>query len=91
MREGFAPEAEQAVRVSLLLSAIAEREGFDIPFSEIEAELKTMAQDAGVPYEKVRELYGDEERMDGLRNRLLERKAMVFLAENAEVREEAAE
>lgn len=91
MREGFAPDAEQAVRMSLLLSAIAEKEGFEVPFSEIEEEWKTMAEGAGIPYEKVREVYGDEERMDGLRSRLMERKAMVFLAENAETREEAAE
>lgn len=83
MRERFAPEAEEAVRASLLLAAIAEAEGLDVPFSEIEAEMKTLASAAGIEYEKVREYYGDEERMDTLRNGLLERKAMAFLLENA--------
>ncbi len=83
MRERFAPEAEEAVRASLLLAAIAEAEGLDVPFSEIEAEMKTLAAAAGIEYEKVREYYGDEERMDTLRNGLLERKAMAFLLENA--------
>jgi hypothetical protein len=41
-------------------------------------------------YEKVRELYGDEERMDDLRAKLLGRKAMEFLLANAETREEEA-
>src|SRR3972149_3413519 len=37
MRERFAPNAERSVRLSLLLSAIAEKEGIDGPYSEIEA------------------------------------------------------
>jgi FKBP-type peptidyl-prolyl cis-trans isomerase (trigger factor) len=41
-------------------------------------------------YEKVRELYGDEERLDALRTRLLERKVMAYLLENAQVGEEVA-
>ena len=90
MRERFAPNAERAVRVSLLLSAIAEREGLDVPFSEIEAEMQEMAAAAGMEYEKVRELYGDEDRMDGLRNGLLDRKTMAFLLANADVKEEVA-
>ena len=56
----------------------------------LEAEMKEMASRAGIEYEKIRELYGDEERMDTLRNGLLERKVMAFLLENAEVREEVA-
>jgi trigger factor len=90
MKERFAPNAERAVRVSLLLDAIAKQEAVDVPFSEIEAEMKAMAAAARMGYEKVRELYGDEDRMDALRNRLLERKVMAFLLENAHVKEEVA-
>jgi trigger factor len=90
MKERFAPNAERAVRVSLLLDAIAKQEAVDVPFSEIEAEMKEMAVAARMSYEKVRELYGDEDRMDALRNRLLERKVMAFLIENANVKEEVA-
>jgi trigger factor len=90
MRERFAPNADRTVRLSLLLSAIAEKEDIDVPFSEIEAEMKEMASRGGIEYEKIRELYGDEERMDNLRNGLLDRKVMAFLLENAEVKEEVA-
>jgi trigger factor len=88
MKERFAPNAERTVRVSLLLDAIAKQESIDVPFSEIESEMKEMAAAARMSYEKVRELYGDEERMDALRNRLLERKVMGFLMDNAKVTEE---
>ena len=90
MKERFAPNAERAVRVSLLLDAIAKQETIDVPFSEIESEMKEMAAVARMSYEKVRELYGDEDRLDALRNRLLERKVMAFLLENADVKEEVS-
>ncbi|MDA8123047.1 MAG: trigger factor [Deltaproteobacteria bacterium] len=90
MRERFAPGAERIVRVSLLLSAVAKLEDIEVSFPEIEAEMKEIAEGARTSYEKVRELYGDEERMDALRDRLLERKVMAFIVANAEVREEVA-
>ncbi|MGE5699087.1 MAG: trigger factor [Deltaproteobacteria bacterium] len=88
MKERFAPNAERTVRVSLLLEAIAKQEAIDVQFSEIESEMKDMAAAARMSYEKVRELYGEEDRMDALRNRLLEKKVMAFLLDNAKVTEE---
>ena len=88
MKERFAPNAERTVRVSLLLESIAKQEAIDVQFSEIESEMKDMAAAARMSYEKMRELYGDEDRMDALRNRLLEKKVIAFLMENAKVTEE---
>jgi trigger factor len=90
MKERYAPNAERSVRLSLLLAAIAEKEGIDVPYSEIEAEMKDMAARSGIEYEKIREMYGDEERMDNLRNRLLEKKVMASLLESAVAKEEVA-
>jgi hypothetical protein len=44
-----------------------------------------------VELEKIKEKYSSEEGMDSLRDRLMERKVMNFLLENAEVKEEVAE
>ena len=90
MRERFAPNADRSVRLSLLLAAIAEKEGIDVPYAEIEAELKEMAARSGIEYEKIREMFGDEERMDNLRNRLLDKKVMDSLLESAVAKEEVA-
>ena len=90
MKERFAPNAERSVRLSLLLAAIAEKEGIDVPYSEIEGEMKEMAARAGIEYEKIREMYGDEERMDNLRNRLLDKKVMADLLASAVAKEEVA-
>src|SRR3970040_3204132 len=59
MRERCAPNAERSVRLSLLLSAIAEKDGIDVPYSEIETEMKEMAAGAGIGYEKIREMFGE--------------------------------
>ena len=90
MRDRFAPNAERAVRVSLILEAIARKENIDVAFSEIETEMKAIAEGLRMDYEKVRQLYGEEERMDDLRNKLLARKVMAFLLANAETKEEEA-
>ncbi len=90
MRERFAPAAEKAVRVSLLVDAVARKEDIDVSFSEIEAEMKAIAEGAKTDYEKVKEVYGSEERMDALRDGLVERKTMKFLLDNAEWKEKEA-
>ena len=91
MSERFAPNAERMVRVSLLIDAIARKENIEASFSEIDAEMKAMAEAQGMEYGKVREMYSSEERMDALRDRLLERKVIGFLMDNAEVTEGAPE
>ncbi len=91
MSERFAPNAERLVRVSLVLDAIARKENIDVSYPEIDAEMKAMASAEGIEYGKIREAYSSEERMDALRDRLLERKVVGFLMENAEVTEGAHE
>lgn len=91
MSERFTPNAERMVRVSLLIDAIARKENIEASYSEIDAEMKAMAEVQGMEYEKVREMYSSEERMDALRDRLLERKVLGFLMENAQVTEGAPE
>jgi len=87
MSERLTPSAERMVRVGLLIDAIARQENLDVAFSEIDAEMKQMAASAGMDLEKIREAYSSEEQLDGLRDRLLERKVMNFLLENADVKE----
>lgn len=91
MSERLKFSAERSVRVGLLIEAISRQESLDVPYSEIEEEMKRMAEREGTPFEKVREKHGDEREMDALRDRLLERKVMNFLLDNAEVKEEVAE
>ncbi|MBE0569153.1 MAG: trigger factor [Deltaproteobacteria bacterium] len=91
MSERLKSSAERMVRVGLVIDAVARQENLDVAYSDIEAEMKRMAEAEGVDLETIREKYSSEEGMDSLRDRLLERKVMNFLLENAEVKEEVAE
>jgi trigger factor len=88
MRERFEPGAVDAVRVSLLLEAIGKKENIDVSYAEMEAEMKEMAAAMGMEFEKVREIYGDEDRLDHLRMGLIDRKVMNFLLENSTAKAE---
>lgn len=88
MKERFAPNAEQSVRFSLLLAAVAEAEGLDVSHGEVKAEVETIAKAANLEAAKLWELYErDEDRYESLRNRLLERKTVDFLLSHAKTTE----
>jgi trigger factor len=91
MSDRLKGSGEMMVRVGLLIDAVARQESLEVPYSEIEAEMKRLAEVEGTDEEKIREKYSSEEGMDSLRDRLLERKVMNFLMENAEVKEEVTE
>ncbi len=91
MKARFEPGAIESVRVSLLLEAIGKKENIDVAYPEMEAEMKEMATATGMEFEKVRDLYGDEDRLDHLRMGLIERKVMALLLDNATEKPEAAQ
>ena len=89
MTERLTASGEMMVRVGLLIDAIAKQESLEVPYSEIEAEMKLNAERERVDFETYKEKNSSEERMDSFRDRLMERKVMKFLMDNAEVKEEA--
>jgi trigger factor len=91
MSERFKGSGEMMVRVGLLIDAIAKQENLDVPYSEIEAEMKANAEKEGADFEMYKEAHSSEEQMDSIRDRLLERKVMKFLTDNAEVKDEVTE
>ena len=90
MSEHLNASGEMMVRVGLLINAIVRQENIDVPYSEIEAEMKANAEKEGVDFEEYREKNSSEEQMDSFRDRLLERKVMELLLNNAKVNEEVA-
>ncbi|MCL1926656.1 MAG: trigger factor [Syntrophorhabdaceae bacterium] len=88
MSEQLSASGEMMVRVGLLIDAIARQENLDVPYSEIEAEMKANAEKEGADFETYKEKNSSEEQMDSFRDRLLEQKVMKLLLDNAEVKEE---
>jgi len=81
--------AENQVRASLLLEAIAKKEKIEIGSKEIDAELANMAKNMKVEESKVRDFYhANPRRRDDLEFRLREEATMKFVIEKAKVKQE---
>ncbi len=85
IRADFQPQAEQQVRGSMILSEIGRREDIQISKEELEQELEQMADSMNQPKEKVRQYFQQENRMEGVKSRLLRGKVLKMLLESAKV------
>jgi trigger factor len=79
------PGAEKAVRRTLLLEAIAEKESLAPGEADVDAEVEKIAQASQRPAPAVRSMMEQSGDLDGLRFSLRERRTMDFLIERAQV------
>jgi trigger factor len=86
-REGV----ERSLRRELLLAAVARQEKLEVGDAEVGEEIDRMAQADPRQAARVRARYQAPDRRQALRESLLERKALDWLINAAEVRDEAAE
>ncbi len=87
IRDDFRQDAEQETRAALVLSEIAENENLEVKPAELEAELRQTADALNQPLEKIRQRFHDQESRTDLEARILRRKALELLVEQAVVRE----
>ncbi len=81
--------AENQVRASLILEAIAKKEKIEVGAKEIDAEISKMATNMKVEEAKVREFYhSNPRRRDDLEFRLREETTMQFLLDKAKIKQE---
>jgi len=82
------PAAEQAVKGSLLLRAVAEAEKLELEQGELEAHFAKLAESSKQTAEQVKAAFEkDAEEQRGLERRLLEDKALAFIQERATIKE----
>jgi len=91
VRGEMAPDAEAAVRRSLVLDEIGKAEKIEVTQQEIDAEIERMAERLGDRPERVRRAIEREERWDAVRDRLYFGKVVDVLVENASITEEEVE
>ena len=83
----LAKRAENQVRASLILEAIAKKEGLTVETSDIDGEITTMAASMKVDEAKIREFYlSNPRRRDDMEFKLREEKTMKFLLEKSKVK-----
>ena len=79
------PGAERAVRRTLLLEAIADREGLAIAEADVDAEVERIAAASRRPAAAVRRMMEQSGDLDALRFSLRESKVLDLLIERARI------
>ena len=91
LAERYRPNVERSLRRELLLDAVARQEKLEVGDEEVAAEVQRMADADPRQAARVRARYQSPERRQALKESLLERKALDWLLNAAEVREKPAE
>lgn len=78
------PAAEERVKVTLILSEIADKEGISVSDAELEAGIRKLAAESGYNPQRIRELYEKRDgSLEGLRGIITEDKVLEFLLAEA--------
>lgn len=85
----FGKRAEDRLKVEIMLTRIAEKEGIKSEDSDVEERMKKIAEETGKAYNEVRSVYEQYNLVGGLRNAIVEDKTVDFLKENAVIKEKA--
>ncbi len=81
--EQLKPQAEQRIRNSLVLEAVADAENIEVTDEDLENEYQKIADQYRTPVDSVKSLFGSDEMKDDLKKDVRIRKAAEFIAENA--------
>jgi trigger factor len=91
LEQRYRPQVERSLRRELLLGAVARQEALEVGDEEVGQEIDRMAQAEPRQAARVRARYQSSERRESLRESLLERKALDWLINAAEIEDTAAE
>jgi trigger factor len=84
----YRPGVERSLQREVLLAAVARQEGLEVSDEEVGVEIDRMTQAEPRQAARIRARYQAAERRQGLRESLLERKALDWLINQAELKEE---
>jgi trigger factor len=87
IQEAHQRAAERAVRWAFLFGAIADGEGIEISDQDVEQRIQAIVEADGRPAAVIRSFFQDEDRLDSLKNTLLERKVIDHVVSAATVEE----
>ncbi len=90
LEERYRPGVENSLRREVLLDAVARQEQLEVGDEEVAQEIQRMAQADPRQAARVRARYQSAERRAALRDSLLERKALDWLIDAAEIDDEKA-
>jgi trigger factor len=85
MRAQERPQAEDIVKSSLVLLAIADAEGLTVEPQEVDLVLQKMAASTGQDFHSIKDYYEQHNLMIPLKDRVLSDKAMEIVYSSAEI------
>ncbi len=85
LQEEHRPEAEQRVKTSLILEAVADKEGLTVTTEDLNAEITRLATEIKISVEEIRRMIqaGGQDSLDDLRARVLADKTLDFVYRHA--------
>ncbi|MBX3237591.1 MAG: trigger factor [Nitrospiraceae bacterium] len=85
LQTDYRPEAERRVKVSLVLEAIAEKEGLSVTNEDFNAEISRLAAEVKLSVEEITRMIqaGGRDSIDDLKSRILADKALDFVYRHA--------
>jgi len=83
LRASAGRQAEQNLKRHLVLKKIAEAEGLKVSEEEVDVEIQALAKANNIPLARAMETFSQEGRRESLKNSLLLKKTVDFLAEQA--------
>jgi trigger factor len=87
LEKQYGPEAEKRIKMGMILTKIAEREALGVEDSEVEEQLKKIAEETKRAYDYIKDFYEKYDLTGNLRNSILEEKTINLLIEKAVVKE----
>jgi trigger factor len=87
LEKQYEPEAEKRIKMGMILTKIAEREGISVEESEVNERLTRIAEETKRAYDHIRDFYEKYNLLGNLRNSILEEKTINLLVERAAVKE----
>lgn len=88
LQQRYRPGVQRSLQREVILAAIARQEGLTVSEEEVAGEIERMVQSEPRHAARVRAHYQSAERRQGLRESLLERKAMEWVIQAATIHEE---
>jgi trigger factor len=89
LKKEFEQRAQERIKIDIMLSKIAEKEGIKVDDNDIHERIKKIAEDTKRPYDDIKSFYEDYNLMENLKSSVVEEKTINFLRDNAIIREKS--
>ena len=87
LHKDYEPEAEKRIRMEMILTKIAGKEGISVEEDEVDERLKKIAEETKRAYDYIKDFYEKYNLRENLKQSLLEEKTFNLLIEKAVVKE----